>query len=87
MKPRDAVSPLKNREIVMTELTRRNFLKLSVVSAAASLALGLVGYNDDWSDDPGILSGTTYFPQLLASGDPRPESVVLMDPDRRCGDR
>ncbi len=73
----------------MTELTRRNFLKLSVVSAAASLSLGLVGCNDDGSDDPGILSGTTYFPQSLASGDPRPESVVLWTriEDTATGDR
>lgn len=41
MKPRYAVSPLKNREIATSQ------------------------------------SGITYFPQSLASGDPRPESMVL----------
>ncbi len=60
----------------MTKLTRRDFLKLSVVSAAASLSLGLGGCNDD-DNGAGIHSGTIFFPQSLASGDPRPESVVL----------
>lgn len=59
----------------MAELTRRDFLRLSVVTAAASLSLGLGGCNDD--DAAGIQAGSDFFPQSLASGDPRPESVVL----------
>ena len=59
----------------MAELTRRDFLRLSVVTAAASLSLGLGGCNDD--DAAGIQAGSDFFPQSLASGDPRPDSVVL----------
>lgn len=61
----------------MTELTRRAFLKLSVVSAAASLSLGLGGCNDGDHDAPAIQAGPAFFPQSLASGDPRSNSVVL----------
>ncbi|TVR61137.1 MAG: metallophosphatase [Candidatus Competibacteraceae bacterium] len=61
----------------MAELTRRDFLKLSVVAATASLPLGLAGCNNDNDDGEIIRTGLEFFPQSLASGDPRPDSVVL----------
>lgn len=63
----------------MAKLTRRTFLKLSVVSAAASLSLSLGGCDDDddHADVVSIETGSRFFPQSLASGDPRPTSVVL----------
>ncbi len=65
--------------------SRREFLKLTVLSAA-SLSLGLTGCDDDDDDkkeanpDPGeleIRDGASYFAWGLASGDPKPDSVVL----------
>ncbi|MCE9669449.1 alkaline phosphatase D family protein [Myxococcus stipitatus] len=57
--------------------TRRTFLQ-AVVAVAASTAFGC-------SDDDTPSDGSKYFPQSVASGDPRPDSVVLwvraVDPD------
>lgn len=55
---------------------RRNFLKLSVAAAGALLPGAC--YRD--ALDPAVLSeeeSAKYFPQSVASGDPRPDSVVL----------
>ncbi len=64
---------------------RRNFLKLTVASAGALLPSAC--YRD--AVEPGFLSdeqSARYFPQSIASGDPRPDSVVLwvraLDPER-----
>jgi alkaline phosphatase D len=64
---------------------RRNFLKLSVLSASAALPSAC--YRDPV--EPGTLSeeaSARFFPQSVASGDPRPDSVVLwvraLDPDQ-----
>jgi alkaline phosphatase D len=67
----------RHREVAMAELTRRDFLKLSVVTATASLPLGLAGCNNDDDDGEIVRVGLEFFPQSLASGDPRPDSVVL----------
>ncbi|MCP3102000.1 alkaline phosphatase D family protein [Myxococcus sp. K15C18031901] len=57
--------------------TRRTFLQ-AVVAVAASTTFGC-------SDDKPSADGSSYFPQSVASGDPRPDSVVLwvraVDPD------
>jgi alkaline phosphatase D len=57
----------------MRALPRRRFLELTLVSAGA--ALGSVACGSQASAD--LHSGQTFFPQSLASGDPRPTSVVL----------
>lgn len=64
---------------------RRNFLKLSVLGATAALPTAC--YRD--ALDPPTLSeeaSARFFPQSVASGDPRPDSVVLwvraLDPDQ-----
>lgn len=70
----------------MTEpRTRRNFLKLSVVAAGAVLPTAC--YTD--ATDPTVLTeeeSARFFPQSIASGDPRPDSIVLwvraIDPDK-----
>lgn len=63
---------------------RRNFLKLSVLGASAALPSAC--YSD--TVDPPSLSeeaSARFFPQSVASGDPRPDSVVLwvraLDPE------
>jgi alkaline phosphatase D len=62
-------------------MDRRSFLKVLVVSAGA--ALGNLGCS---SDDPSpaatapprdLTPGEAFFPQSIASGDPRPSSVIL----------
>ena len=57
----------------MHGLPRRRFLELTVVSAGAALAA--VACGSDAS--AGALDADRVFPQSLASGDPRPTSVVL----------
>ena len=57
----------------MRPFPRRRFLELTLVSAGA--ALGSVACGSDAS--AGDLDATQVFPQSLASGDPRPTSVVL----------
>src|SRR5215216_4430180 len=56
--------------------SRRDVLKMSVLVAGAVVPTGC--YRD--GVDPGVLSAeasAAYFPQSVASGDPRPDSVVL----------
>ncbi|MEI9938810.1 MAG: alkaline phosphatase D family protein [Pseudomonadota bacterium] len=57
----------------MAPFPRRRFLELTLVSAGAALAS--VGCGSDASAQP--LDADRVFPQSLASGDPRPTSVVL----------
>jgi alkaline phosphatase D len=60
----------------MRLLPRRRFLELSLVSAGA--ALGPVACSSDATSAPQApLDSTVFFPQSVASGDPRPSSVVL----------
>ena len=67
-----------------SSLTRRDFLRATLVSvASASLAgAGCGDDNGDGGTDTGqtpgeLLDGAAYFPQSVASGDPRPDSVIL----------
>src|SRR5689334_17263749 len=67
-------------------LNRRSFLSITVVTLGAS-ALG--GCGDDASQNPAtrvLEDGAGFFPQSVASGDPRPTSVIVWtrvyDPDR-----
>ena len=57
----------------MAGFPRRRFLELTLVSAGA--ALGSVACSSDAS--AGSLDAARVFPQSVASGDPRPTSVVL----------
>ena len=67
-----------------TKTTRREILRILTVAASAS-ALGLGGCDSDSnSPDPGTPQGSgaivpseALFPQGVASGDPRPDAVVL----------
>ena len=67
-----------------TTTTRREILRILTVAASAS-ALGLSGCDSDSnSPDPGTPQGSgaivpseALFPQGVASGDPRPDAVVL----------
>ena len=61
---------------------RRDFLRCIVVSAGTLGVTGLVGCDDNndhdgTTPDEGLPVGTSYFPQSVASGDPKPESLVL----------
>ena len=71
----------------MRALPRRRFLELTLVSAGA--ILGPVGCGSA-SESPTPLDERLVFPQSVASGDPRPSSVVLwtrvVDPDRPTQD-
>ncbi|HET9452124.1 MAG TPA: alkaline phosphatase D family protein [Aggregicoccus sp.] len=59
--------------------TRRSILKSIVVVSAASAGSGLLGAcgGDDGGGGGSVTPGEQFFPQTLASGDPRPDSVVL----------
>jgi len=57
----------------MRPLPRRRFLELTLVSAGAALGAGACGSAADARE----LSAAEVFPQSVASGDPRPTSVVL----------
>lgn len=69
----------------MTRLFRRDFLRAVVVVAGPELALGC------GSDDAKKPPTPEYFPQSVASGDPRPTSVVLwtrvFDPENANADQ
>ena len=69
----------------MAGLGRRDFLRAAVVVAGPEL---LVGCGDDATERPPTPS---FFPQSVASGDPRPESVVLwtraVDPANEAADQ
>ncbi|MRG91685.1 alkaline phosphatase D family protein [Polyangium spumosum] len=58
-------------------LSRRSFLRATVVTLGAAF---VPGCGDDTSTTPGpreLVDGRAYFPQSVASGDPRPGSVVV----------
>lgn len=75
--------------------SRRDFLRATLVSVATSSLQACA--NDDKGTDSAtegmsedLLDGKAYFPQSVASGDPRPDSVILWtrvdDPDAGEGD-
>jgi alkaline phosphatase D len=76
------------------ESGRRSFLKVVVVSAGAAVfpSAGLSGLARAAEFDPSekILPGTDFFPQSVASGDPRPDGVILwtrvVDPELPSSD-
>ncbi|TKD00510.1 alkaline phosphatase D family protein [Polyangium fumosum] len=58
-------------------LSRRSFLRATVVTLGAAF---VPGCGDDTSNTTGnrtLVKGSGYFPQSVASGDPRPKSVVV----------
>lgn len=63
---------------VKKNLSRRAFLRATLVTAGAATVTGLgpAGCGKDDGDGP-LLDGAEYFPQSVASGDPRPDSVIL----------
>ena len=55
-------------------MKRRVFLQLTLATAGATIG----GCKDETEAPPRVIEdGTKYFPQSIASGDPRPDSVVL----------
>jgi len=62
----------------MSKITRRDFLKLTVVSATAASTAGLVACSGSGKGGSIILPiDSGYFPQSIASGDPKETSVIL----------
>src|SRR4051794_29571870 len=59
----------------MTGLPRRRFLELTLTAISAGAAFATVACGSDASTN--ALDAAKFFPQSLASGDPRPTSVVL----------
>ncbi|MEP7050323.1 MAG: alkaline phosphatase D family protein [Pseudomonadota bacterium] len=70
----------------MPALPRRRFLELTLISAGALLGPIACGSTSDKPPPPPPLDENEFFPQSVASGDPRPSSVVLwtraVDADR-----
>ena len=68
-------------------ITRRRFLHIATVSAGTIALGGLTACGSDDNNDqpatappppaPQIVSGASFYPQSVASGDPRPDSVIL----------
>ena len=58
-------------------LTRRRLLKTMMVTAGSVSAASLLAACHDHADAGASVDAATVFPQSVASGDPRPESVVL----------
>jgi len=60
-------------------LTRRKFLRTLVVGAGSVVAMQLIGCTNDSNDDTDNQSDPllNYFPHGVASGDPKPESIIL----------
>jgi len=56
--------------------TRRTFLKTLVVAAGGVMVGGMAGCDDDASD-PSITIDTRFFPQSVASGDPKSDSIIV----------
>jgi alkaline phosphatase D len=64
----------------MSQITRRTFLKTVVIGAGTIAVSNLVGCDDDDDEDTSTRSMTIapeFFPQSVASGDPKMNSVVL----------
>ena len=59
----------------MQPIPRRRFLELTAISAGAWI--GSVGCSSDAAAPAPVLDPALFFPQSVASGDPRPQSVVL----------
>lgn len=69
-----------------TKLTRRDFLRATLVSVVPLAAAGAGCKGDEGDGGRGeLMDGAAFFPQSVASGDPRPDSVILWtrveDPD------
>jgi len=64
---------------VKKNLSRRAFLRATLVTASVATVSGLgpAGCGKDDGDEGPLLDGAAYFPQSVASGDPRAESVIL----------
>jgi len=73
------VSQYSTPRSVKKNLGRRAFLRATLVTAGAVSLSGLAapGCAKDDPDDGPLLDGADYFPQSVASGDPRPDSVIL----------
>jgi alkaline phosphatase D len=56
--------------------SRREFLRTVVVAAGGLAATRVAGCTDSVTT-PSFLDGRQFFPQSVASGDPRPDSVIL----------
>ena len=56
---------------------RRNFLQVVGLGLAAPALLKFTACDDDGGGKKPIMLGEAFFPQGIASGDPRPESIVL----------
>ncbi|RKH04587.1 metallophosphatase [Corallococcus carmarthensis] len=81
--PLHPCSPLESTAL-FNPFKRRTFLQ-AVVAVAATTTFGC---SDD-AETPDASAGSPYFPQSLASGDPRPDSVVLwvrVEDSARAGD-
>lgn len=62
----------------MSRLTRRQFMKTTVVVASGiALGGGVMGCGDDDDDDIRMIEGSSLFPQSVMSGDPKESSVIL----------
>lgn len=62
---------------VKKNLSRRAFLRATLVTAGAASMGANVGCATDDGDDGPLQDGAAYFPQSVASGDPRADSVIL----------
>jgi alkaline phosphatase D len=72
-------------------MRRRNFLRATLVSAGAILVGTGCGPDDANNGDTGrtVTPGEAYFPQSVASGDPKPDSVILwarVEDEARAGE-
>lgn len=69
--------------------SRRDFLRTTVVTLGATILDGCSGDTTPTSTTPLVLEdGTAYFPQSVASGDPKPKSAVIwtrVADDERAG--
>jgi len=67
----------------MTQISRRNFISAVAGTAGSVAMVSLTGCGIDETENPSIASltaisdGATYFPQSVASGDPKPDSIIL----------
>ena len=58
-------------------LSRRSFLRATVVTLGAAFAPGCGDDTSNTASNRDLVEGKAYFPQSVASGDPRPASVVV----------
>lgn len=87
MSKKDRLDPM-----AVNDPGRRRFLQILGVGVAAPAILRMTAAcgDDGGSNDKPIVDGASYFPQSIASGDPRTDSVVLwariIDPARGTDD-